>query len=204
MVARPNQRQYGDIQEGSMNGLTATSSALMSPAHTSRSSSSPAQTSRRFDGSGPSAWLEQKLDGAGRSRAPALPTNSLVGKVSDLKMVQTPEGLDKLYRLPKDAKGWNWCLQDPAKRGPPIKRNNSCMVGTYTKAEERFAQQTLRLIRPESMPTIGGQSMLGGLRGTAPEPFHGEARAFGDEGWDGRMRGGRLARHGWAGTYPVK
>lgn len=90
---------------------------------------------------------------------------------------------------PMVARGkWGWCLGG---KPPPF-------LGAISE-EEKMMITTKSL--PDLMP---GASLMGGNLGGEVSPFHGlQVRKFGARGtWDGRMRGGVLARHNWAGTFP--
>mmetsp|Transcript_135718 Transcript_135718/g.290234 ORF Transcript_135718/g.290234 Transcript_135718/m.290234 type:complete len:357 (-) Transcript_135718:104-1174(-) len=84
---------------------------------------------------------------------------------------------------------WKWCLggRKPFVRSEP----------TEKEAE---------MIRTQSLPNVlTGVSTLTGNFGGPTSPFHGNvSRKFGPPHVDPRMRGGKLARDGWAGTFPSK
>jgi len=81
-----------------------------------------------------------------------------------------------------------------------------CMSGRPTKGLGISSPEEQEMIRTRSLPVmIAGSSMLVGNLGGEQSAFHGmHTRKFGPTRWDGRMRGGRLARDGWAGTFPAK
>eukprot|EP00933_Yihiella_yeosuensis_P001574 TRINITY_DN10260_c0_g1_i1.p1 TRINITY_DN10260_c0_g1~~TRINITY_DN10260_c0_g1_i1.p1 ORF type:complete len:249 (+),score=42.16 TRINITY_DN10260_c0_g1_i1:141-887(+) len=69
-----------------------------------------------------------------------------------------------------------------------------------------MSEEESTMLRSQSLPQmLPGSSLLVGAEGMEQRPFHGMAtRRFGGRNWDGRMRGGKLARTGWAGTFPEK
>lgn len=98
----------------------------------------------------------------------------------------------------------------PRHGAPPVKRNTDnkwkwCLGGRQSQllgpSEEHSA-----MVHSRSVPVmLTGRSLMPGNMGGDTSPFHGVAtRQFGGDRWDGRMRGQRLARDGWAGTYPEK
>eukprot|EP00747_Dinoflagellata_sp_TGD_P191750 gnl/TRDRNA2_/TRDRNA2_55572_c0_seq1.p1 gnl/TRDRNA2_/TRDRNA2_55572_c0~~gnl/TRDRNA2_/TRDRNA2_55572_c0_seq1.p1 ORF type:complete len:243 (+),score=20.77 gnl/TRDRNA2_/TRDRNA2_55572_c0_seq1:64-792(+) len=82
----------------------------------------------------------------------------------------------------KDVKGWDWCLKGRQQMVSPAD----------AKAESPTGQKMEK-----------SQSDSGLLASNANPGFHGERRQFGQGVWDPRMRGGKLARDGWAGTFPL-
>eukprot|EP00928_Gymnodinium_smaydae_P048495 TRINITY_DN32425_c0_g1_i1.p1 TRINITY_DN32425_c0_g1~~TRINITY_DN32425_c0_g1_i1.p1 ORF type:complete len:350 (+),score=48.54 TRINITY_DN32425_c0_g1_i1:87-1136(+) len=91
--------------------------------------------------------------------------------------------------MPKDPDAdhrWKWCLggRKPPDLGPSEEHN--------------------QLVSSRSVPVIiPGKSLLVGNMGNEARPFHGLAtRTYGPSRCDPRMRGGSLARGGWAGTFP--
>jgi len=101
----------------------------------------------------------------------------------------------------------------PIHEPPPRDMNQSawkwCTSGRQTFADPRmdYTEEKQQMLRSQSLPQeLSGASLLPGADGAPAAPFHGAAtRKFGnDAGWDGRMRGSRLARNKWAGTFPEK
>eukprot|EP00929_Paragymnodinium_shiwhaense_P035729 TRINITY_DN19258_c0_g1_i1.p2 TRINITY_DN19258_c0_g1~~TRINITY_DN19258_c0_g1_i1.p2 ORF type:complete len:347 (+),score=74.27 TRINITY_DN19258_c0_g1_i1:82-1122(+) len=91
---------------------------------------------------------------------------------------------------PRESRGkWGWCLGG---RAAPY-------LGEISTEEKQ-------MIMTKSLPElIPGHSLMGGNLGGEVSPFHGlQTRKFGGRHWDGRMRGGPLARSGWAGTFPSR
>eukprot|EP00440_Ansanella_granifera_P049085 gb/GFBE01053182.1/.p1 GENE.gb/GFBE01053182.1/~~gb/GFBE01053182.1/.p1 ORF type:complete len:322 (+),score=70.75 gb/GFBE01053182.1/:1-966(+) len=97
---------------------------------------------------------------------------------------------DEVAKMNENA--WQWCtggrkmLDDS--RAPP-------------------SPEKMTMLRSQSLPqALAGASLLPGSDGAPASPFHGMAtRKFGQSaGWDGRMRGAKLARNRWAGTFPEK
>eukprot|EP00435_Cladocopium_sp_Y103_P024646 s1584_g6.t1 len=102
------------------------------------------------------------------------------------------EGLNQLglSSVPKDKteKGWGWCVKG---RQPP---DLAGLKKSFSGAELRTDGEVIRgLCRAENYDSCP----------EGERPFFGEQRAHGAEVWDGRMRGGELARNGWAGTFPL-
>uniref|UniRef100_A0A6T1LLS8 Uncharacterized protein n=1 Tax=Alexandrium monilatum TaxID=311494 RepID=A0A6T1LLS8_9DINO len=106
-----------------------------------------------------------------------------------LHRARPSEGLNAMGKdsIPRPQAGWDWCM---GSRPPP----------RVTISGSGRLPGGLR--KSESVPELAGASLLPGKVGLAPQPFFGEARTFGEPVWDGRMRGGTLARSGWAGTFP--
>mmetsp|Transcript_87414 Transcript_87414/g.182929 ORF Transcript_87414/g.182929 Transcript_87414/m.182929 type:complete len:156 (-) Transcript_87414:343-810(-) len=102
------------------------------------------------------------------------------------------QGINKLgaSSIPAESKGWDWCRRTSR----PSIDSGSQFGGSDFAASD--------LLRSMSSPSMGA-SLLKGQLGQEPEPYHGEARSFGVSVVDCRMRGGRLARNGWAGTFPL-
>ncbi|CAK9017725.1 unnamed protein product [Durusdinium trenchii] len=103
------------------------------------------------------------------------------------------EGLNQLglASFPKqEEKGWGWCM--PARQIPDIAglRKSPSTVPVQPRANGEVIRGLCRAESYSSCPE-------------GEEPIFGEARAYGDVNWDGRMRGGELARNGWAGTFPL-
>mmetsp|Transcript_119980 Transcript_119980/g.373673 ORF Transcript_119980/g.373673 Transcript_119980/m.373673 type:complete len:329 (-) Transcript_119980:9-995(-) len=93
----------------------------------------------------------------------------------------------------------------------PLKKDkdsrwNWCMGGRPDLTLGQPTMRDMHLTKSRSVPTmLGGISTLTGNIGNPSSPFHGQhTRKFGVGNWDGRMRGGKLARDGWAGTFPSK
>ncbi|CAJ1409780.1 unnamed protein product, partial [Effrenium voratum] len=89
----------------------------------------------------------------------------------------------------KAEKGWAWCVQG---------RQTPDISGLQKAA-------SLADLRNSEVEVVRGLCRAEGFA-PCPEgerPFYGESRAHGEELWDGRMRGGELARNGWAGTFPL-
>lgn len=87
---------------------------------------------------------------------------------------------------------WSWCL---AGRKPQM------------EGQGPLSPKMMDTLRSQSLPQLmeGGPSMQPGNEGGSNSPFHGlSTRRFGLPFCDPRMRGGRLARDGWAGTFPAK
>jgi len=84
---------------------------------------------------------------------------------------------------------WRWCLGGRPITGPEVSSVND-----------------MQITRSQSLPQIfGTTSTLSGNLGGAAVPFHGvHTRKFGIGQNDLRMRGGKHAREGFAGTYPAK
>jgi len=97
---------------------------------------------------------------------------------------------------------------NPGDFGPRDKgdRWNWCMGGRKPAALGQPTAMDMHLTRTRSLPqALTGISTLSGNIGGPPSPFHGlHTRKFGTGTWDGRMRGGKLARDGWAGTFPSR
>lgn len=92
----------------------------------------------------------------------------------------------------EDRSGWKWCTGGRKLMGNP---------------REDYSPEKSEMLRSQSLPqALGGSSMLPGADGAPASPFHGMAtRKFGQQaGWDGRMRGQKMARNKWAGTFPEK
>lgn len=83
-----------------------------------------------------------------------------------------------------------------------------CMGGRKVMDLGALSPKDTAIARTMSMPTtLPGPSTLNGNMGGSASAFHGtQTRKFGQNGgqWDGRMRGGKLAKDGWAGTFPAK
>jgi hypothetical protein len=86
---------------------------------------------------------------------------------------------------------WRWCLG--GRPTPPDPRGE-------------LTDEQSQMLKSQSLPSmLSGKSMLIGAEGAEASPFHGSStRRFGQGNWDGRMRGGKLARDGWAGSFPEK
>lgn len=103
-------------------------------------------------------------------------------------------GLLALGALPakeeQDAR-WKWCLGGrelhPHLASPPSR------PGRSPSAPALPGSQALQHLQPPRPPAVEWR------------PFHGDKnRQFGESTWCGRMRGGKLAKEGFAGTAPVK
>mmetsp|Transcript_39513 Transcript_39513/g.113261 ORF Transcript_39513/g.113261 Transcript_39513/m.113261 type:complete len:168 (-) Transcript_39513:186-689(-) len=105
------------------------------------------------------------------------------------------EGLNKLGAgaMQPENRGWDWCRKGRATLEMPTRPNKGSNFDMMPGGS---------IPRSNSSPALG-VSLLGGKNGQNPEAFHGAARSFGVEIVDCRMRGGPLARNGWAGTCPV-
>jgi len=82
-----------------------------------------------------------------------------------------------------------------------------CMGGRKPLPLGQLSPAEIKMVKSTSMPTtLPGPSTLYGNMGGTATAFHGSpTRKFGASNqWDGRMRGGKLARDGWAGTFPAK
>lgn len=79
---------------------------------------------------------------------------------------------------------WGWCL------------------GGRKKATHEENPLIQEMIKSRSLPnTLGGRCLLGGKNDNRkPDAFYGTHKGFGTV--DSRMRGGKLARNEWAGTFP--
>lgn len=87
---------------------------------------------------------------------------------------------------------WNWC------RGGRKLLENPNMP---------LSPERSQLLRSTSLPqTWAAASMLPGADGAPAAPYYGlGTRRFGDTGgWDGRMKGSKLARNKWAGTNSMQ
>eukprot|EP00930_Biecheleria_cincta_P086099 TRINITY_DN75464_c0_g1_i1.p1 TRINITY_DN75464_c0_g1~~TRINITY_DN75464_c0_g1_i1.p1 ORF type:complete len:193 (-),score=34.93 TRINITY_DN75464_c0_g1_i1:55-606(-) len=131
---------------------------------------------------------------ANKVRLPELTTQELRAK-------ESREGLNNIGRasMPQArAKGWDWCFgsqhqqqaDETAKHG--LSRSSSMPGGGFAPMpEDSAAARKEGFSRFSSFdPCPHGE-----------RPFFGEARALGDKAWDGRMKGGQLARDGWNGTF---
>mmetsp|Transcript_83005 Transcript_83005/g.146642 ORF Transcript_83005/g.146642 Transcript_83005/m.146642 type:complete len:176 (+) Transcript_83005:69-596(+) len=105
---------------------------------------------------------------------------------AQLRLKDSKEGLNQLgmSQFPKQKEGWDWCVKGANQPAHPSMKKSTA-DGEVIRG----------LSRAESyVPCPDG----------VEKPFFGEARAYGESaGWDGRMRGGELARTGWAGTFPI-
>mmetsp|Transcript_88191 Transcript_88191/g.273263 ORF Transcript_88191/g.273263 Transcript_88191/m.273263 type:complete len:325 (+) Transcript_88191:95-1069(+) len=83
---------------------------------------------------------------------------------------------------------------------------NWCMGGRPDVVLGQPSMRDMMLTKSRSLPQgLSGISTMAGNMGGTSSPFHGvHTRKFGKGIWDGRMRGGKLARDGWAGTFPSK
>lgn len=87
-----------------------------------------------------------------------------------------------------------------------------CMGGRkahHIQEQQEAASATLSLMRSQSSPqmtTLTGPSLMeGNMGGESSTGFHGlDKRKFGVGHADARMRGGKPARDGWAGSFPDK
>lgn len=115
----------------------------------------------------------------------------------EMRQKEARAGLNQLglSSFPRDEKGgWGWCVQGR----PPIEL--SALKKSLSAADVRSELGADVGVSTEEART---QLEEEGPLDEAEKPFYGEARAYGDEVWDGRMRGGELARNGWAGTFPL-
>eukprot|EP00442_Polarella_glacialis_P038533 CAMPEP_0115068566 /NCGR_PEP_ID=MMETSP0227-20121206/12043_1 /TAXON_ID=89957 /ORGANISM="Polarella glacialis, Strain CCMP 1383" /LENGTH=182 /DNA_ID=CAMNT_0002454811 /DNA_START=120 /DNA_END=668 /DNA_ORIENTATION=+ len=117
------------------------------------------------------------------------------------RMKDAKEGLNNLgmslMSKGHDA-GWGWCMggrQQPA-LGDGLQKSHSNTSLHRPVSFPADNEQSMGLSRSESTSRMQSEPH-------GETPFFGEPRAFGDNGWDGRMRGGGLARSGWAGTFPL-
>jgi len=81
-----------------------------------------------------------------------------------------------------------------------------CLGGRKLMEQSEPTPEEVKLIRSQSLPQMfSTTSTLSGNIGGDATAFHGlNTRKFGIAHTDPRMRGGKLARDGWAGTFPAK
>jgi len=94
--------------------------------------------------------------------------------------------------------------QAAASRASPATPQRVPQTPSIASGRGGLSDAEMSMIKSQSLPrTLSGPSMLGGNLGGEPTAFYGvTTRKFGFNQWDGRMRGGKLARDGWAGTFP--
>mmetsp|Transcript_42225 Transcript_42225/g.78568 ORF Transcript_42225/g.78568 Transcript_42225/m.78568 type:complete len:177 (+) Transcript_42225:56-586(+) len=92
-----------------------------------------------------------------------------------------------LSSFPRENKGgWGWCVK--GRNTPELSGLKKSMSVTEFAADSSGGPVISETSREE---------------GEGEKPFYGEERPYGEAVWDGRMRGGELARNGWAGTFPL-
>eukprot|EP00931_Biecheleriopsis_adriatica_P006587 TRINITY_DN107972_c0_g1_i1.p1 TRINITY_DN107972_c0_g1~~TRINITY_DN107972_c0_g1_i1.p1 ORF type:complete len:213 (+),score=28.43 TRINITY_DN107972_c0_g1_i1:74-640(+) len=118
-----------------------------------------------------------------KSREPAL-------SGSDLRIAEAKEGLNQLgmslFPRPKESWDWAFTRRQPLE-APGMKKSASSVA----------------LMKDPEVPRGLSRSESYVACRDGEKPFFGEPRAHGEGVWDGRMRGGDLARSGWAGTFPL-
>eukprot|EP00933_Yihiella_yeosuensis_P001025 TRINITY_DN101605_c0_g1_i1.p1 TRINITY_DN101605_c0_g1~~TRINITY_DN101605_c0_g1_i1.p1 ORF type:complete len:173 (+),score=22.28 TRINITY_DN101605_c0_g1_i1:76-594(+) len=110
-------------------------------------------------------------------------------RYSNSRNQEAQEGLNNLGKslMPKEKSGWGWCV---AGNRPPQHPGGAGLRKSQSSGD----------IKPVDNPLTRSESYVACPNGEMP--FFGEPRSFGDQVWDGRMRGGALAQSGWAGTFP--
>eukprot|EP00927_Polykrikos_kofoidii_P057708 TRINITY_DN51899_c0_g1_i1.p1 TRINITY_DN51899_c0_g1~~TRINITY_DN51899_c0_g1_i1.p1 ORF type:complete len:152 (-),score=19.55 TRINITY_DN51899_c0_g1_i1:38-493(-) len=107
-------------------------------------------------------------------RTNSSPTTLLTASAASAFKPPTKPPLRK-NTMPHAKQDWAWAITPETRPGPPM----------TTLRIEQDPEPTPRTVQ----------------RGTSG-PFHGVDRQFGIQCVDPRMRGGQLARDGWAGTFP--
>mmetsp|Transcript_108979 Transcript_108979/g.307149 ORF Transcript_108979/g.307149 Transcript_108979/m.307149 type:complete len:334 (-) Transcript_108979:165-1166(-) len=133
----------------------------------------------------------------------------------DMPNRENPEKPSPAVSRTRWALSGNPAAPPPAPNEPPAAASSSskaqdpkwswCLGGRPSNAET-ITPQEMNIVKSRSLPTVlPGQSMLVGNNGLDATAFHGvTTRSFGSQRVDYRMRGGRLARDGWAGTFPER
>lgn len=101
---------------------------------------------------------------------------------------------------PEPPEGGRGMPPSTEKKGP---KWQWCIGGKPPPESQAQSPEIQNMIRTNSLPLmLPGHSFLIGNIGGESSAFHGVPRSFGGAKFDGRMRGGLLARNGFAGTFP--
>eukprot|EP00931_Biecheleriopsis_adriatica_P031111 TRINITY_DN18274_c0_g1_i1.p1 TRINITY_DN18274_c0_g1~~TRINITY_DN18274_c0_g1_i1.p1 ORF type:complete len:183 (-),score=30.85 TRINITY_DN18274_c0_g1_i1:87-569(-) len=138
-----------------------------------------------------SALVESYISRAmARAREAEVKLPELTGP--EMRAKEAKEGLNSLglSKCPKaEKKGWGWCVDAP-NRAHQMSSSVAFDLNEQAVSVASRPGQSLGFSRADSYDPIPH----------GERPFFGEPRPLGFGAWDGRMKGGKMARNGWHGT----